>query len=91
MYTLKDGETTIIFSRKEDYDWYKDYLQNGLKVIKKEGRKIYFNDRSYLINVSRGRDDSEDDSERYILKRGNYTYRTEKYISKYITAMKVQF
>lgn len=52
MYEIKDKNKAIYFTNKNDADNYNDYLKNGLKVIRTQGKTYYFNNGDRLFNVS---------------------------------------
>ena len=52
MYEVVDKNRRILFASKEDADNYNDYLKNGLKVIRTQGRTYYFNNGDRLIDTS---------------------------------------
>lgn len=83
MFEVKDGNRTIYFIRQEDADNYNDYLQNGLKVIRADGRTYHFNNGNRLINVSM----QGEQKQRYVLHTRNKTITSEKLQKKYIEAI----
>ena len=83
MFEVKDKNKTIYFSRKADADNYNDYLQNGLKVIRTDNRKYYFNNGDRLIDVSM----QGEQKKRYVLHSSNKTITSEKLQRKYIQAI----
>lgn len=52
MYEVKDKNKVIYFTNKADADNYNDYLKNGLKVIRTQGKTYYFNNGDRLFDVS---------------------------------------
>lgn len=52
MYEVVDKNRRIFFTNKTDADNYTDFINNGLKVIRKQGRTNYFNNGDRLIDVS---------------------------------------
>lgn len=52
MYEVKDKNKVIYFTNKTDADNYNDYLKNGLKVIRTQGKTYYFNNGDRLFDVS---------------------------------------
>lgn len=52
MYAVKDKNKIIYFINKTDADNYNDYLENGLKVVKTQGKTYYFNNGDRLFDVS---------------------------------------
>lgn len=52
MYEVVDKNRRILFASKVDADNYNNYLKNGLKVIRTQGRTYYFNNGDRLINAS---------------------------------------
>ena len=52
MYEVKDKNKIIYFANKTDADNYNDYLENGLKVIRTQGKTYYFNNGDRLFDVS---------------------------------------
>lgn len=65
MYIVKDGNKEIHFAHKIAADNYRDYINNGLKLIKTSGKTYYYNNGSRLINVSMG------DNNKYVLTTYN--------------------
>jgi hypothetical protein len=83
MFEVKNGNTIHYFTKKADADIYSDFLLNGLKVIRREGKTIYFNDFSRLFNVSL----PNEKPERFVLKKSNNRTVTDKrQIKKYLLA-----
>lgn len=83
MIEVKDKNRTIYFSRQADADNYNDYLQNGLKVIRTDGRTYHFNNGDRLINVSM----HGEQKQRYVLHTRNRTITSEKLQKKHIQAI----
>lgn len=54
MFMIKTKNTVMYFTHKEDAENYKDYLMNGLKVIRKTNRSYIFNSGDKLINTTIG-------------------------------------
>lgn len=52
MYEVVNKNRRIFFSNRADADNYTDFMNNGLKVIRKQGRTHYFNNGDRLIDVS---------------------------------------
>ena len=52
MHEVKDKNKVIYFTNKADADNYNDYLKNGLKVIRTQGKSYYFNNGDRLFDVS---------------------------------------
>ena len=84
MFEVKDKNRTIYFTRQKDADNYNDYLQNGLKVIRADGRTHYFNNGDRLINVSM----QGEQKQRYVLHTRNKTITSEKLQKKHIEAIR---
>ena len=81
MFEVKEGNTTHYFTKKEDADIFTDFLRNGLKVIRREGKTIFFNDFSKLFNVSL----PNEKLERFVLKKSdNRTVTDKRQIKKYL-------
>ena len=81
MFEVKNGSRTHFFTKKADADTFSDFLCNGLKVVKQEGKTIYFNDFSRLFNVSL----PNETPERYVLKKiNNKTITDARQIKKYL-------
>lgn len=85
MYPVKDKNKTIYFLNKVDADNYIDYLQSGLKVIKKSGKTYHFNNGDSLINVTF---DNESPKKYVLVTRCNRRIISEKLQKKHITAIK---
>lgn len=83
MIVIKDGNKTICFSWESDADNYNDYLQNGLKVIRRDNRTYHFNNGDRLIDVSM----PGEQKKRYVLHSGNRTITSERLQRKHIQAI----
>lgn len=83
MIEIKDKNRTIYFAHQIDADNYKDYLENGLKVTRKDGRTYHFNNGDRLINVSL----QGEEKQRYVLHTRNKTITSEKLQKKHIQAI----
>ena len=84
MIEIKEGNKTIWFADQKDADGYTDYLQNGLKVIRKDGRTFYFNNGDTLIDISL----PAEENKRYILHYRNGKKATcEKLQKRHIQAI----
>ena len=84
MIEVREKNIIHYFSRQEDADNYNDYLQNGLKVIRKDNRIFYFNNGDRLIDVSL----PAEVKKRYVLHRHDGRKATnEKLLKKYIEAL----
>lgn len=83
MIKVKDKNKTIYFANKKDADNYNDYLQNGLKVTRKDGRTYHYNDGSKLIDISM----QGETRKRYVLHHSNKRIASEKLQKKYIQAI----
>lgn len=81
MYKIKvSPRKTKFFTAEQDYLNYKDYMDNGLKVVRTEPRTTFFNDGSMLIDVS-----LEDATEKtYVLHKDAKTFKDMRYMQKYI-------
>lgn len=84
MFEVKDKNRAIYFTRQEDADNYNDYLKNGLKVVRKNGRSYHFNNGDRLINVSM----QGEQKQRYVLHTRNKTITSEKLQKKHIEAIR---
>ena len=74
MFEVKDGNKTKYFAHQADADNYKDYLKNGLKVIRTDNRTYYFNNGDRLMDVSM----QGEQKKRYVLHSGHRTITSEK-------------
>lgn len=83
MIKVKDGNKTIYFAHQADVDNYNDYLKNGLKVFRQNGRTYYFNNGDRLIDVSM----QDEKEKRYVLHQRNKTITSPKLQKKYIQAI----
>lgn len=52
MYEVVDNNRRIFFTDRTDADNYTDFINNGLKVIRIQGRTHYFNNGDRLIDTS---------------------------------------
>ena len=83
MTEVKEGKKTIYFTHQEDADNYNDYLQNGLKVIRRDNRTCYFNNGDRLINVSM----QGEKKQRYVLHSNHKTITSGRLQQKHIRAI----
>lgn len=83
MIKIKDGNKIISFAHQIDADNYKEYLENGLKIIRKDSRTYHFNNGDRLINVSL----QGEEKQRYVLHTRNKTITSEKLQKKHIQAI----
>ena len=85
MIAKKDGNKTRYFANQADADNYNDYLQNGLKVIRTDGKTYHFNNGERLIDVSM----QGEQKKRYVLHSGHRTITSEKLQRKHIKAISI--
>lgn len=71
-----------MFFWKEDAENYKDFLENGLKIVRQSCGGWLFNDGSVLHDISIGI------NKKYVLRKGNKTYNALRYQKKYIEVLK---
>ncbi len=84
MYEVIDGDRKIYFSIRADADNYKDYLSNGLKVVRQKGRTFFFNNGDRIIDVA----SAAETEKRYVLKtRNGKTISSVKLQKKHIAAI----
>lgn len=83
MYKVTHGNKTVYFCKKEDAENYKDFLENGLKIVRKSCGGWLFNDGAVLFDVTM----IGDTDKKYSLKKGNKTYNALKYQKKYIQVL----
>ena len=84
MIEVREKNIIHYFIMQADADNYKDYLKNGLKVIRKDGRTYHFNNGDRLINVSM----QGETRQRYVLHyRNGRTATSEKMQKKHIQAI----
>lgn len=82
MYEVKDKNKIIYFTNKTDADNYNDYLKNGLKVIRTQGKTYYFNNGDRLFDVSIS------DEKNYVLEtRTSRTVTNKKLQRKHLEAI----
>lgn len=69
-----------LFAHEEDADNYKDYLKNGLKIVRKSCGGWLFNDGSILFDITiKG-----SAVKKYSLKQENKNINSERLLKKYI-------
>lgn len=72
-----------LFTHEEDAENYKDYLKNGLKIVRKSCGGWLFNDGSILFDITmRG-----SINKKYCLEKGNKTITSERLLKKYIKVL----
>lgn len=83
-FEIKHNNTIHYFCKKVDADMFCDYLNNGLKVIKKDEKSYLFNDGSRLTDVSL----PNETPARYVLTtRNRRTIFSHRYMKKYLTIL----
>ncbi len=83
MFRVDTKNGYIDFTHKEDADNYKDYLENGLKIIEKSCGGWLFNDGSILFDITlRGAT-----RKKYSLRQGNKSIKSERLLKKYIAVL----
>ena len=72
-----------LFVHEEDANNYRDYLKNGLKIVRKSCEGWLFNDGSILFDVAiEGMT-----TKKYTLKQGNKLIKSERLLKKYIAVL----
>lgn len=72
-----------LFTHEEDAKNYKDYLENGLEIVRKSCGGWLFNDGSILFDITiKG-----SAVKKYSLKRGNKNINSERLLKKYIEVL----
>ena len=79
------GITYIFFNQERERNFI-DFIENGLKLIKKENKIYTFNNGCRLVDISI----NDGQPARYILhdEIGSKTYEAERYLKKYIALIK---
>lgn len=72
-----------LFAHEEDANNYKDFLENGLKIVRKSCGGWLFNDGSILFDVTM----KGSVNKKYSLKKDNKTITSEKLQKKYIVVL----
>lgn len=81
MYIIKvSPKLTKMFMAERDYLNYVDYMENGLKVVRKECRAVYFNDGAILTDVSL----KGESPKRYVLHKEGKKFKDTRYTKKYV-------
>jgi hypothetical protein len=83
-FKVTTSKTTIVFAHKEDYINYLDYINNGLRVVRKLNNTYYFNNGSRLIDAPAR---NLIPTTRVLITRTNERYTNEKYLRKYLQAI----
>lgn len=84
MYELteqKAGKTIKhYFTHEQDYKNYLDYMENGLKIVRRNGNTYYFNNGAivYMIEII-----AENNALKPVLHLNNRTIRTGSQLKKY--------
>ena len=79
-YTVKTKKSIIIFMHESDYNMYMDFINNGLKVVRKKDGSYFFNDGSRFL-------DNKLHAVRVLTDRKNQQFRNERYFKKYLQAI----
>lgn len=75
-----------IFAQEDDANNYKDFLENGLKIVRRSCGGWLFNDGSILFEIKvRGCIDKK-----YFLKKDNRDITSERLYKKYVEVLKMQ-
>ena len=72
-----------LFVKEEDANNYKDFLENGLKIVRKCCGGWLFNDGSILFDISI----PGTKKKTYSLKQGNKNIKSEKLLRRYIEVL----
>ena len=83
-FTVKTKKTIIIFMNESDYNMYMDFVNNGLKVIKKKDNSYFFNDGSQFLNIPAR---NGLNAVRILTDRRNQKFKNERYFKKYLQAI----
>ena len=83
-FTVKTKKTIIIFMNESDYDIYMDFVNNGLKVIRKKNNSYFFNDGSQFLNIPAR---NGLNAVRILTDRRNQKFKNERYFKKYLQAI----
>ncbi len=74
MFRIDTQNGYKLFVKEEDANNYKDFLENGLKIVRKCCGGWLFNDGSILFDISS-------------LKQGNKNIKSEKLLRRYIEVL----
>lgn len=84
VFTVQTKKSTITFYNEANYKNYIDYLQNGLKIIRKSGYSYYFNDGSRFLDVPA---QNGLNAVRVLIDRNNHQFKNERYFKKHLQAI----
>lgn len=79
-YKIETPTATYTFTDRARYNSMIEYLENGLKVIRKDQRNTYFNNGARLIDTTL----KEGAEKTYTLILDGKHYTAPKYIKKYL-------
>ena len=80
-FTVQTKNSTITFYNETNYKNYLDYLQNGLKIIRKSGYSYHFNDGSRFLNMP---SQNGLNQVRILRDRNNKQFKNERYFRKHL-------
>lgn len=83
-FTVKTKNSIITFMHESDYNMYMDFVNNGLKVIRKKDNSYYFNDGSRFLDMPA---QNGLNAVRVLTDRHNKQFRNERYFKKYLQAI----
>ena len=83
MFRVNTKNGYKLFAHEEDANNYKDFLENGLKVVRRSCGGWLFNDGSILFDVTM----KGSVNKKYALKIGNKTITSERLQRKYIVVL----
>ena len=83
-FTVKTKKTIIIFMNESDYNIYMDFVNNGLKVIRKKDNSYFFNDGSRFLDMPAR---NGLNAVRVLTDRKNQQFKNERYFKKYLQAI----
>lgn len=85
-YKIETKKYIIKFYDKEAYSVYLDFINNGLKVVRKAYNTYHFNDGSRFLDVPAMNGLK---AVRVLTDRHNKQFRNERYFKKYLQAIAV--
>lgn len=85
-FTVTTKNSIITFMHESDYNNYMDFVNNGLKVIRKKDTSYIFNDGSRFLYVPAHNGMNE---VRVLTDRHNKQFKNEKYFKKHLQTIAV--
>ena len=83
-FTITTKKSIMTFMHESDYNTYMDFINNGLKVVRKAYNTYHFNDGSRFLDMPAR---NGLNAVRVLMDRHNRQFKNEKYFKKHLKAI----